>query len=385
MRFPQALIITSFGFVLSGSVLALGLGKLEVKSSYGEPLNAQLELIEIGDLTENEIIAKFASSDDMNKLGSNQQIFYTRYNFDVTINPDQTGFIKITTDRPIKEPSIDLFVSLIWPSGKMVRKYEVTTELPAFVHKYQRRYDTLVAKQTQPPITQPLPQKIRHVSPPSYQPSSPDHYYVRENDTLMEIAAQMRPSTAVSLQQTMVAIYKQNLHAFINNNLNLLRKNVDIKIPSTNEISNIPYAEAITQISKHHNQWQNFQGTGTEVASTDSPPTTTKSNYIKPKSIKPKNKETDKARLKIVTQESKVSSQQESAKKTTAMSTVEFNKLQNQLTSDRSELAAISENNKKSFAKLKDLERRIQSLKRRIKDKDNRISQIQSELDESNQ
>ncbi|MGI0116081.1 type IV pilus assembly protein FimV [Zooshikella sp. RANM57] len=377
MRFQQALAFVSFGCVFSSSVLALGLGRLDVKSSYGEPLNAQLELIEVGDLTKNEIIAKFASADDIGRLGTNRNILYSNFHFDVTINQNKTGFIKITTDRPIKEPSVDLFVSLIWPNGKLVRKYEVSTELPAFVQRYQNRYDALVAKHSQPVITEPFAHKTHQPIISNKQFSSLDYYYVQENDTLMEIAAQMRPSTTVSLQQTMIAIYRENPHAFINNNINLLKKNIELKLPKQSDVAKIPYTTAVASINKHHRQWQDINTSHSSVASTDRPATT--SSYVKPENIKPKTKKQDKARLKIVTQEN-ASSKQMPTKKTNTMSNVDFNKLQNQLTSDKSELAAINESNRKSFAKLKDLERRIQSLKRRIKDKDDKISTLQSEL-----
>ncbi|WMP15741.1 FimV/HubP family polar landmark protein [Thiothrix lacustris] len=59
---------------------------------------------------------------------------------------------------------------------------------------------------------------------------------VKNNDTLWDIASRRRPSFDISVPQMMAAIQAQNPHAFVGGDMNVLRKNVYLKIPMVLEV-----------------------------------------------------------------------------------------------------------------------------------------------------
>lgn len=69
-------------------------------------------------------------------------------------------------------------------------------------------------------------------------------------DQLWQIAIIARPNASVSIQQTMVAILKTNPDAFDNNNINYLKPNIILNIPSLGEIKQIDFKEAAKIIAE---------------------------------------------------------------------------------------------------------------------------------------
>ncbi len=75
---------------------------------------------------------------------------------------------------------------------------------------------------------------------------------IESGDTLYEIAARSRPSTSVSVEQTMMAIQRVNPDAFIDNNVNMIRAGEVIRIPSAREIGSIDQSQALNQIAQQN-------------------------------------------------------------------------------------------------------------------------------------
>ena len=72
---------------------------------------------------------------------------------------------------------------------------------------------------------------------------------VESGDTLYDIAANNRPATSVSVEQTMLAIQRANPQAFIDNNINMIRVGQVLRIPSIQQVQSIDQAQALNQIA----------------------------------------------------------------------------------------------------------------------------------------
>ena len=64
MRRKLTAAIFTVSTLTSGLVHALGLGEVTVRSSLNQPLNAEIELLSVDELTEREIITALASRED---------------------------------------------------------------------------------------------------------------------------------------------------------------------------------------------------------------------------------------------------------------------------------------------------------------------------------
>ncbi|ENM5872836.1 hypothetical protein NTE03_000684 [Vibrio mimicus] len=71
------------------------------------------------------------------------------------------------------------------------------------------------------------------------------------NQTLWSIATQLRPSPAVTIQQTLLAIYQLNPQAFENQNIHTLIPGSTLRIPSLAQISRNSNQEAVSIMAAH--------------------------------------------------------------------------------------------------------------------------------------
>lgn len=98
-------------------------------------------------------------------------------------------------------------------------------------------------------------------APRSYGP-------VKDQDTLWNIADQLRPDNSATVQQTMLAIYYKNPQAFASNNINSLMKGVVIKAPTSAEARRYQRLGALREARKHNNYWKR----GANLPKTTPPP-----------------------------------------------------------------------------------------------------------------
>ncbi|HEY5716341.1 MAG TPA: FimV/HubP family polar landmark protein, partial [Psychromonas sp.] len=84
---------------------------------------------------------------------------------------------------------------------------------------------------------------------PSYQKYGPIRYY----ESLWSVSKKLRPNRSVSVQQTLVAIYKLNPAVFVAGDINHLIENSVINVPTYQFIKQQTNQEAIILINKYSN------------------------------------------------------------------------------------------------------------------------------------
>jgi hypothetical protein len=77
------LAIAAASALSSGMAHALGLGELTLKSTLNQPLVAEIELLDVKDLTAAEVVPSLASPEDFAKAGVDRQAFLN----DLTFHP----------------------------------------------------------------------------------------------------------------------------------------------------------------------------------------------------------------------------------------------------------------------------------------------------------
>lgn len=286
------LLLSTIVVALPQAVSALGLGEITLKSALNQPLEADIQLLEVRDLTEVEILVGLASADDFERVGVDRPYFLTNLRFAVVLDAPGGPVIRLTSNKPVREPFVNFVLQAQWPSGKLLREYTLLMDLPVFS---AQKAQPVTAAQTQPsrPTQQQVasqppvatPKKSQGYNPrssfdeapvrptvtqqarpqtsyqaPVQRPSQPrydeDAYGpVQANETLWKIAQQVRPDRSVSIQQTMLAIQRLNPEAFINNNINLLRKGQILRVPDRTQIIEYNKREAIQEVAVQNNQW----------------------------------------------------------------------------------------------------------------------------------
>ena len=303
------IIAVVIGAMASPLSFGIGLGEITLNSNLNQPLNADVRLIQVGDLEPEEILVRLGSVDDFRRRGIERIFFLQDLRFEVQLNAPNGPIVKVTSQKPVVEPFLIFILEMeTQRSGRAQREYTLLLDLPVFNQRPaqpvqgartqpppqprtqpQPTPPAVAAQPTSPPPAQPRPQpSTANTSPPPPLPTRPDTppptrpqpqpvvrtpaqpstppeplspslqsgetYSVRANDTLWEIALNTRPNRGVSVQQTMLALQRLNPDAFINNNINLLKEGQVLRIPDINEIQQLNQREAVNEVAYQNTQ-----------------------------------------------------------------------------------------------------------------------------------
>lgn len=84
-------------------------------------------------------------------------------------------------------------------------------------------------------------------------------YVVKPGDTLWAIAERMRADQGLTLEQVMVAIFRNNKAAFFGNNLNNLRAGKILQLPEREAVEATGPAQARTEFRAQYDVWQEYK------------------------------------------------------------------------------------------------------------------------------
>ncbi|MCA0894864.1 FimV/HubP family polar landmark protein [Microbulbifer agarilyticus] len=301
MRVQKLALAVGLVSALGGNgALALGLGEIKVNSTLNQPLDAEIKLLQTRGLGENEIKVRLASLEDFERAGVERGYSLDGIRFDVDYSSGQP-MVRITSRSPIREPFLNFLVETRWPSGRLLREYTLLMDLPAFstntasqpVRAAERerqqvqRNTTPVQRPIQPTVErapEPVAAPVEQAAPvstveetveeqvqqpifeepaeefidPQTSTESGSRVYgpVEANKTLWEIARDSRESRDLSVQQTMLAIQRLNPEAFINNNINLLKKGAVLRLPTADEVRGLTRSEAVSQVATQNDAWR---------------------------------------------------------------------------------------------------------------------------------
>ncbi|MCK0508932.1 FimV/HubP family polar landmark protein [Aromatoleum anaerobium] len=181
--------------------------------------------------------------------------------------------VRISSDRPLSDPFVDLLIELDWASGRVIREYTFLLDpAPAGTPP------AVVAAPVAPAVA--ASSETQRAAPPSRPPLSgpsapPARHEVRRGDTLHGIAEAHRPPGA-SLDQMLVALFHENPDAFEGENINRMRAGAILKVPSGAAVTAVEPAQAhrkvVAQAADFEAYRKRLAGTVAARAATSEPP-----------------------------------------------------------------------------------------------------------------
>jgi len=285
-------VLIALASLSAAPVDAAGLGRLSVQSGLGQPLQAEVEVTSLTREEEQSLSARMAPPEAFRQAGLEFNPALSGLRFTIEPRNGRT-FVRISSSQPINEPFVDLLLELNWATGKFVREYTFLLDPPGLrtaresVDGSASRVEPVVASPA-PAASVPAPAPLTPVAPlpaPVAQAPGPvasvpaavapapapvarseavpraersraaaaatsGTVVVRRGDTLGNVARGLLPD-GVSLDQAMIAIFRANPSAFINNNINLLREGVTLTIPDRNTIAAVESGEATREVRMH--------------------------------------------------------------------------------------------------------------------------------------
>lgn len=261
LSFKASLLAAALA-VLPMGANAAGLGRITVLSALGQPLRAEVELTASREEL-SSLSARLASHEAFKQAG-------------IEFSPDMSGIklvidkrtggqpvIRLTTDRPVNEPFLDLLIELNWTAGRLVREYtflldpapEVLARKPVAAPDAKRDASTVaqpspVDSPKQPEVRAEDKQQVEMKPDESKPAGEAQGREVKKGEYLRKIAAEIQHD-GVSLDQMLVAIFRSNKNAFIGNNMHRLKAGKILNIPDRDAAAAVDTREARKTISVH--------------------------------------------------------------------------------------------------------------------------------------
>ncbi|MDE3739722.1 Motility protein FimV [Pseudomonas resinovorans] len=228
------LTLASGSALYSGLVPALGLGEITLHSALNQPLDAEIELLEVGDLNDSEIKVRLASADDFERAGVDRFIFLNDLRFSPVIRGSGSR-IRVVSNKPVREPYLNFIVEVARPNGKLLREYTLLLDPPGSAY-------TANAAPINPARAVPVAtSSVAPVQPkPAPAATQGKSYQVARGDSLWLIAKRLSSGSGVTQQQMLDGIYALNPQAFPGGDINLLHAGQSLLLPDSAVLASAP-------------------------------------------------------------------------------------------------------------------------------------------------
>lgn len=301
--------------MLSASASAVGLGGINVVSSLGQPLKANIEIVAISKADRPSLVARLASPDAYKSAGL-EYPFGNNFRFQIESRADGEPYLIVSSAKSISDPFVTLLVELTWSSGKLSREYTFLLDPVGYVPQQPAQAEvqavapavqavvpaeptaasgipavpTEAAAATEVPVesseavtsavalpetvtTSEVPVAAAEIAavPVDVAPKAgggtvdvvttqenQEWLVVRRGDTLTEIADQYKLAD-ISLERMLVALYRVNVKEFDGKNMNRIRAGKILQLPRQEDVDRVTQREAAKEIHAQAADWNAYR------------------------------------------------------------------------------------------------------------------------------
>ncbi len=319
-KFPnKTWLLAGLLLLMPWAVEAAGLGKLNVLSALGQPLQAEIDLISVDKEELSSMTARLASPEAYTNANIPYSSALVGVRVSVEKRADGQPYIKISSIRAVNDPFIDFLIELSWAQGKLVRQYTALIDPPGFTLPGVAAPPIAVASPAAPTAeTKPIKSAPAAAAPPAEsqaapaeaaaakpeenkaaetpaaaeakpeeakpeeakhaeaQPSEeaktetpaaapvPSEYTVKHGDTLYRIAMNTKPE-GVTVEQMLVSLYRNNPKAFVGN-MSRMKAGKILRIQEQEQITEITQSEALKEVRVQTANWNAYRKALAEAA-----------------------------------------------------------------------------------------------------------------------
>ncbi|MFM8356662.1 MAG: FimV family protein, partial [Gammaproteobacteria bacterium] len=248
--------------LMTSGAHAVGLGEIRANSGLNETLKAEIPLLDVAGLSGADLRVLLAEPAEFERIGVEPDAVLADFRFDLDLEAAEPR-VRVRSSRPVTEPFVNFLVALEWPQGRLLKEYTLLLDPPAYNDPLSMPVRTPVATSmdgaeygTGSGSGSGTEAGSGSGTEAGTAPASGVAEVRSGTSTLWRIATDHRPSRAVTVKQTMLAIQRLNPDAFINDNINLLRANQTLRLPSVDEATALSADEAAAQVARQSEQWR---------------------------------------------------------------------------------------------------------------------------------
>lgn len=293
----------AFALALSTAAPAVGMGGINVGSSLGQPLRADIELTAVTKAEKASLAARLASPDAYKEAGLDYP-FGNKFKFQVESRANDEPYLKVSSELPVTDPFVIMLVELTWSAGKLVREYTFLLDPPGYIPdrpapaEVQAVAPAIQVAPAVPPVTpggqvapleqppevvvaplgestetrgresQPVEQpevlppeelpELDEFLPPEKLSELDEFIVVKRGDTMREVADRYRLSD-MSLDRMLVALYRANADRFDGRNMNRIKAGKVLRLPHQREVEAVSQSDAVKEIRAQTADWNLYR------------------------------------------------------------------------------------------------------------------------------
>lgn len=213
--------LASGSALYSGLAAALGLGEITLHSALNQPLNAEIELLAVGDdMSASDIKIALAPVDAFKLAGVDRLHFLNDLRFSPVLR-GANSVVRVISNQPVREPYLNFIVELKRPGGQLLREYTVLLDPPT-----SSFYNSQAISVGNEQFTSYAPPRRTPIA------SRGERYEVASGESLWAIASKLRvEGNQASQQDLMLDIHALNPQAFNNGDIHRLRAGSSLLLP----------------------------------------------------------------------------------------------------------------------------------------------------------
>jgi pilus assembly protein FimV len=240
------------------AVDAATLGKITVKSALGQPLKAEIDLSNVTQAERANLVANLAKPEDFEKAQITMDPALAALQF--TVKQDgERDLIEVTSASPVNVAMVNVLVEVTGGRRRLLREYSFLLDP---VRTANAATKVNVAAPTPTTVMAASPVKgdaeVKSPAPNKEDAASAGDYAVVQGDMLSKIALRYKPK-GVSLNQMMIALYRANPDAFIDNNINRLKAGKVLALPSSNAVRAVDATQAREVVIAHAEDFEAYR------------------------------------------------------------------------------------------------------------------------------
>jgi pilus assembly protein FimV len=260
-------VLVAWLYAMPAVVYALGLGQLELESGLNQPFEARIELLSATADELSSLNIGLADTEAFQRAGVERLYVLNNLRFELQETETGPDYIRVYSDEPIREPYLNFLVEAAWSNGRLLREFTVLLDPPLYDPTARRTAVVEPEAAAAEPVTEPATTEA-----PGLLTDGPgaatgaaaftagEYGPTAATDTLWSIASSTRPDDSISVQQMMIAILRANPDAFLDNNINGLKRGQVLRIPARDEVAALSLAEAVAEAGAQNAAWQESRG-----------------------------------------------------------------------------------------------------------------------------
>jgi pilus assembly protein FimV len=249
----------------TSQAIALDLGQIQVKSTLGQPLLAEIPLHPASPAELQNLSVQLASSEEFARAGIVGGRTAIPLHFSV-VNGAGGKVIRITSSQAVDDPYLDLLLEVNSNAGKSVREFAIlldpasapaaapaaaATRAPApsrSAHANNAAAVSTAPKAASTPVA---------AAPRTAPAAAANGQYgpIEHGQTLSSIARSTAPA-GVDTQQMMLALKQANPEAFYRDNINALKSGAVLRVPTSSEAQAMTIAAAMAEVRRQNSDWR---------------------------------------------------------------------------------------------------------------------------------